>query len=1107
MAIIKCKMCGGDLRIEEGSTVCECEYCGTRQTVPSADNEKKLTLFSRAGRLLRGCEFDKAAGVFETIVADFPEEAEAYWGLVLCKYGIEYVDDPATGKKIPTCHRSSFDSVLDDPNFEQACENTDALARRVYRDEARQIEDLRKQIIEVSGKEEPYDIFISYKETDEHGDRTLDSVIAQDIYTELTEKGYRVFFARISLEDKLGTEYEPYIFAALNSAKVMLVVGTDYENFDSVWVKNEWSRFLKLIASGQKKTLIPVFKNMDAYDMPKEFAKLAAQDMGKVGAMQDLVRGVEKLVPKKEAQVKETVIVQQSGGPNIAALLKRGQQALEDGDWDKAKDFFDQVLSMDAENSEAFSGLFLTGVKCTNGEEYIESVCSQEATVETLSIAPDTERVEAAVRQYMVKTYLSESEIRSMYEFDLSYPSTLKAWQAIAEKEEKRFSTDRNLVRAVRYAKNDAARPIKFKAALSAALEKAVREAEEQEKAAAESKRKAYEAFLDDAEEKVKSAYRKAQDLREYAYQDVVQRFEQSKNLSDCQSVRERLLSLAPYRDSTEMIMRCDEKIVQIKQAEAEENERQRVAREKAEKAAASKKKRTVGIILALAAVAIAALLIYTMVIAPGNAYKNAETLLAARQYEEAILAFEALGDYKDSAERLNEARYAAAKALMEEEKYEEAILAFKALEGYKDSAVKIEEANKAIPARDYAAAISLYEAGNYEKAINAFSALGDYEDSADKIIEVKYAAAEALFKKGQYEKAIDAFSALGDYKDSADKINEVKYAAAEALVTAEEGARAAIEFYALGNYRDAKDRSLSLWAEITQRNTISAGDGHTVGLKEDGTVIATEFKGFFDYGHGERDVSSWRNIVAVDADSNHSVGIKADGTVVAVGFSIAGECDVSGWRDIVAVDSGVYHTVGLKADGTVIATKYKYNRNFGDCGQFDVSEWRNIVAVGAGTYYTVGLKTDGTVVVAGQLRGQSKRIFGWSDITTIAAGAAHVVGLKADGTVVAVGANDDGQCNVSGWTDIVAIAAGRDHTVGLKADGTVVAVGGNSHGPCNVSGWKNIVAISAGSDHTVGLKADGTVVATKYTGAAYEGEYEGQCDVSGWTDIKLPNT
>ena len=105
--IIICKMCGGDLNLIEGSTVCECEYCGTRQTVPSADNEKKLPLFSCAGRLLRACEFDKAAGVFETIMADFPEEAEAYWGLVPCKYGIEYVDDPETGKDKPSlCHFS-----------------------------------------------------------------------------------------------------------------------------------------------------------------------------------------------------------------------------------------------------------------------------------------------------------------------------------------------------------------------------------------------------------------------------------------------------------------------------------------------------------------------------------------------------------------------------------------------------------------------------------------------------------------------------------------------------------------------------------------------------------------------------------------------------------------------------------------------------------------------------------------------------------------------------------------------------------------------------------------------------------------------------------------
>ena len=306
MAVLKCKMCGGDLVLEQGTTVATCEYCGTTQTVPSADNDKKLTLFSRANRLRFGCEFDKAAGVYEAIVADFPEEAEAYWGLVLCQFGIEYVDDPATGRKVPTCHRSSFESVMQDENFQQALENADVVARKVYREEAKAIEELRKDIVEVSSKEEPYDIFICYKETAEDGQRTLDSVLAQDVYDALTEKGYRVFFSRITLEDKLGREYEPYIFAALHSAKVMLAFGTDYEYFNAVWVKNEWSRYLSLIAAGEKKTLIPCYKGIDAYDLPQEFAKLQAQDLGKIGAVQDLLRGIDKLIAPTAPVVQAT---------------------------------------------------------------------------------------------------------------------------------------------------------------------------------------------------------------------------------------------------------------------------------------------------------------------------------------------------------------------------------------------------------------------------------------------------------------------------------------------------------------------------------------------------------------------------------------------------------------------------------------------------------------------------------------------------------------------------------------------------------------------------------------------------------------------------------
>ena len=376
MAIIKCKMCGGDLNIEAGMTVAECEYCGTRQTVPTADNEKKLTLFARANRLRAACEFDKAASVYESIVAEFPTEAEAYWGLVLCRYGIEYVDDPATGKKIPTCHRSSFESILEDPDFEQAQENADTVSRKVYREEAKAIEDIRRRIVELSGKEQPYDVFICYKETDENGERTPDSVMAQEVYDALTEKGLRVFFSRITLEDKLGTEYEPYIFAALNSAKVMLVFGTDYEYFNAVWVKNEWSRFLALIASGQKKHLIPCYKGVDAYDMPKEFAHLQGQDMGKVGAVQDLVRGVEKLLGKGATQPAQQVVVQAAGGGTADTLIARGNMALEDGEWQKANDFFEQALNIDPQKAEAYLGVAMGKAKAHSREEYRRELIS-----------------------------------------------------------------------------------------------------------------------------------------------------------------------------------------------------------------------------------------------------------------------------------------------------------------------------------------------------------------------------------------------------------------------------------------------------------------------------------------------------------------------------------------------------------------------------------------------------------------------------------------------------------------------------------------------------------------------------------------------------------
>ena len=79
----------------------------------------------------------------------------------------------------------------------------------------------------------------------------------------------------------------------------------------------------------------------------------------------------------------------------------------------------------------------------------------------------------------------------------------------------------------------------------------------------------------------------------------------------------------------------------------------------------------------------------------------------------------------------------------------------------------------------------------------------------------------------------------------------------------------------------------------IQESATISAGGGHTVGLKKDGTAVAVGYNGY-----GQCDVSNWKDIVAVSAGYLHTVGLKKDGTVVAVGDNYYGQCDVTSWTN-----------------------------------------------------------------------------------------------------------------------------------------------------------------------------------------------------------------
>ena len=662
MAIFKCKMCGGDLEITDGLTVAECIYCGTQQTLPKANDEIVQNLFNRANNLRLKCEFDKAEQIYEKILQENDAESEAHWGIVLCKYGIEYVEDPKTYKRIPTCHRTSYDAVTTDADYLSAIKHADASQRSIYEAEAKAIDEIQKNILSIVKDEKPFDVFICYKETDENGKRTVDSSIANDIYYQLTQEGLKVFYAAITLEDKLGREYEPYIFAALNSAKVMLVIGTKPQYFTAVWVKNEWSRFLKLMKTDRSKLLIPCYKDMDAYDLPEEFAHLQAQDMSKIGFINDVVRGIKKVTVKDEpkpAVVTETVVTN-TGNTNTAPLLKRAFMFLEDGDWDRADDFCEQVLNIDPECAQAYLGKLMAELKIKKQEglkDCAEPFDGLNNYQKALRFADDG--LKSALTGYIEHIVTRNENARLEGIYNKAHNTMFRATV------ESSFQEAAKLFASISQYKDAA-------------------DLAEQCHEKAEIARK--EAILTDGKAKMRR-----------------------EKIADYESAIKLFRSISGWKDADDLIVACNQKIEEIKAREEAEQLEQAHRWEQAQ-ARAKRNKKIAALSAAALCLVIAFVIVLTTVIIPNNNYNKALALMEDGKYADAILAFEALDGYKDSNEMILECKYRSALALMDTGSIVEAYEALIALEGYEDSADKANsiyrkymvEKLKAVKAGDY---------------------------------------------------------------------------------------------------------------------------------------------------------------------------------------------------------------------------------------------------------------------------------------------------------------------------------------------------------------------------------------------------------------------
>ncbi len=362
--LYKCKACGGSVTPQENG-IGKCDFCGAFQTLPKDSDDRMNNLLNRANDYRRSSEYDRAIYMYEEALKLNETEPEAHWGLFLSKYGVEYVQDSKTWEYKPTLHRISSVSVFDDIDYRATIKYADTYTAAQYREDAEVIEQVMRELLVVSANQEPYDIFLSYKEKDDiTGQQTDDSHLAHELYNELVGRGYRVFFAPKSLG---AGQYEPKIYAAIISAKVMIVLGTKPEYINAVWVKNEWSRFAELIDAGEDKVIIPVYKYMDVHELPNKLAAYQAYNMDSISFLPDVTNTIEKYVNHEE-----TVRFDKNATAENAAL-ERGFLALEDRDYTQANHFFEQVLSLNPHNPRAYFGKLMAEMRVPKQEQILTS--------------------------------------------------------------------------------------------------------------------------------------------------------------------------------------------------------------------------------------------------------------------------------------------------------------------------------------------------------------------------------------------------------------------------------------------------------------------------------------------------------------------------------------------------------------------------------------------------------------------------------------------------------------------------------------------------------------------------------------------------------------
>ena len=277
----------------------------------------------------------------------------------------------------------------------------------------------------------------------------------------------------------------------------------------------------------------------------------------------------------------------------------------------------------------------------------------------------------------------------------------------------------------------------------------------------------------------------------------------------------------------------------------------------------------------------------------------------------------------------------------------------------------------------------------------------------------------------------------------------------------------------------------------------ISAGESHSVGIMENGTLWAWGSNSSGQLGDGTTtqrtrpvQVGTDGDWASVSAGRLHTVAIRTDGSLWAWGNNSSGRLGdgtttqrtrpvqvgaADGWA---SVSAGFSRTVAIRTDGTLWAWGNNSNGELGDGttmhrpSPVQIGTDGDWASVSAGTSYMVAIRTDGTLWAwgnnqMGQLgdgtqisrRTSPIQVGTANDWASVSAGTSHTVAIRTDGSLWAWGRNHNGQLGdgttfsrrspvqIGTANDWASVSAGGAHTVAIRTDGTLWAWGWNGNG------------------------------------------------------------